>query len=111
MITVFQKSADELSVSFPYTPERVKHIKRISGRRWDPKSKCWLVPNTSGSQSQLKHEFQEEEIIWDSMTQEKTKDEKELAVQPTDSNNALTHQDSEWVKWCGLKSKTLTHKE
>ncbi|SDZ03442.1 site-specific tyrosine recombinase/integron integrase [Tindallia californiensis] len=106
MITIFQKNADELSVSFPYTPERVKRIKKITGRRWDPKSKCWLVPNTSGSQSQLMHEFQDEEIIWDSMTLEKTKDEKALEVQAADSNNTLTHLKKQ-LTLKGYTSKTI----
>ncbi len=62
-IRVSKSNDDELMVMFSYSPERVKTIKRIEGRRWDSKRKCWIVPYTDDSVVSLKKLFNEELIV------------------------------------------------
>ncbi len=45
-IQLFPKEDGRIIVSFPYTPERVKKIKTVPGRKWDFQKKHWSVPHT-----------------------------------------------------------------
>ena len=56
---------EELIVKFNYTSGRVKKIKLIDGRRWDPEEKFWTIPYTEEAVEQLFNIFEDEEILVD----------------------------------------------
>ncbi len=52
-----KKEGDKLLVTFKYSKERVKKIKTIKGRRWNPDKKVWIIPYTVINLEQLKSLF------------------------------------------------------
>ena len=66
MIIKFEKeNEDLLSVKFEYNPDLVTKIKKINGRKWGPKSKCWTVPYGDKIIEQILSVFQDEEVFID----------------------------------------------
>lgn len=53
--TLYRSEGRVASVRFPYCPERVALIKKIDGRRWNPKTKCWEVPDNSRREAPRYH--------------------------------------------------------
>jgi site-specific recombinase XerD len=52
-----------LIVRFTYSPERVKAIRTISGRRWDADEKYWTVPHRDGTLRQLANAFSTDRVV------------------------------------------------
>ncbi len=50
---------NRLVVRFHYTPERVRKIKTVPGRRWHPEKKYWTVPDVKGMRERLMKLFAE----------------------------------------------------
>jgi len=46
-IKIKEANSKELHITFDYDAETVGKINSIKGRRWNPESKCWIVPDSS----------------------------------------------------------------
>lgn len=55
----------ELFVTFDYTEERVRNIKAINGRIWDPKKRHWIIPYTDEAISEFKKLFSNDKVVID----------------------------------------------
>jgi len=53
----------ELLVTFPYSEDRVRKIKTVAGRWWDPVLRAWVVPNTMQNLKKLTELFKDENMI------------------------------------------------
>ncbi len=51
-----------IAVYLPYTPKRLEKIKTISGRKWDPDIKCWILPHSNSIVQKLFSLFKGEQI-------------------------------------------------
>ena len=56
-ILVYAHENQGIIVKFPFSKARVAKIRTISGRQWDNKNRCWLLPNTLQSHTALKRLF------------------------------------------------------
>lgn len=62
MIQVLKQNENAIKVIFPFNPELVMKIKSISGRKWNPDGKYWIVPNTPDILNRLLKIFENENI-------------------------------------------------
>ncbi|MGM0369348.1 MAG: site-specific tyrosine recombinase/integron integrase [Bacillota bacterium] len=58
-----EKVKNKLAVKFPYSKTRVKKIKEINNREWNPDNKAWLLPYNYWSLQQIRKKFVSERII------------------------------------------------
>ena len=61
-IRVQAGNAGEMIVRFTYTEDRVEKIRTIIGRKWDPDTKCWIVPRSKESVDALLAVFEEDRV-------------------------------------------------
>ena len=61
-VVVYRNGGPMVSVSIPYTEDRVSRIRLIEGRRWNPKTKCWEIPDGPGVEDLLRRLFPEDVI-------------------------------------------------
>jgi site-specific recombinase XerD len=47
----------EIRLSFPYKAELVERLKKLPGRRWDPKRRIWRVPDTPANREAVQSIF------------------------------------------------------
>ncbi|MFE6075517.1 hypothetical protein ACFVQB_13685 [Paenibacillus sp. NPDC057886] len=45
-IIITKGSADLLCIQIPYNAEHIQRIRQITGRRWEPHTKRWIIPYT-----------------------------------------------------------------
>lgn len=63
---------DEIAVAFEYNADIVRNIKKIKGRKWDHKSRQWIIPNISSNKIKLMDIFQGKNIVWEKSTNSST---------------------------------------
>ncbi|GAA0748326.1 hypothetical protein [Clostridium oceanicum] len=56
---------DRLYVSFNYTEDRIRRIKKIQGNKWSYKNKSFSVPNTKETIDRIVLAFYDEEVMLD----------------------------------------------
>lgn len=56
---------DRLYVSFNYTEDRIRRIKKIQGNKWNYRNKSWSVPNTKETIDRIVLAFYDEEVMLD----------------------------------------------
>ncbi len=108
-MSIIIKGIDDgkLLITFPYSEDRVRKIKTVTGRRWDSISRAWTVPYTMQNLKKLSELFEDEDITW-----------RNLKVRPdmsgTDSitEGSLTKEDvltafTNYLKLKGYSRKTI----
>ncbi|MDR9744400.1 hypothetical protein [Paenibacillus taichungensis] len=45
-ITITKGSTNSLHIRCPYNPAYIQRIHQITGRKWEPKQKMWIIPYT-----------------------------------------------------------------
>lgn len=65
MITVCREK-NRIKVTFPYSPDLIKKIKTIPGRRWHPEEKCWTIYDTDEAIARFFTLFSKEKMEIDS---------------------------------------------
>lgn len=55
----------ELFITFSYTEERVKRMKTIQNRSWNPEKKYWIIPYTDEAICQFNKAFADDKIVMD----------------------------------------------
>ena len=63
IVSIKPGEGGRLLVLFPYTPERVLAIKKISGRKWHPEGRYWSVPDRAGTLELLRSCFSEDRVV------------------------------------------------
>lgn len=53
-----------MAISFDFDEEIIKRIKRVEGRRWEPKKKYWIVPNNTESKIKLMNVLKDYDLNW-----------------------------------------------
>ena len=56
------KKENKFGVKVPYSEERVRKMKKVEGRKWDPKNRVWVIPAKLKIFKSLKRIFSEEKI-------------------------------------------------
>lgn len=64
LIQIRRGEPGRLVVSFPYSPERVAKVRRITGRRWHPDERSWSVPDSPEAIAALRGLFQGDEVVF-----------------------------------------------
>ncbi|WP_408956122.1 site-specific tyrosine recombinase/integron integrase [Natroniella sp. ANB-PHB2] len=62
MSIYLEKEAEEIIVKFNYSADRVKRIKKINGRKWDPKRKAWRIPYSIKNIEEIKRLFKDDKL-------------------------------------------------
>ncbi|MCK8828248.1 site-specific integrase [Natroniella acetigena] len=62
MSIYLEKEAEEIMVKFNYSAERVERIKKIKGRKWDPKRKVWRIPYSIKNIEEIKRLFRNDKV-------------------------------------------------
>lgn len=61
-VIVYRDGRDRVSVSIPYSEDRVAKIKMVHGRKWNAKTKCWEIPDDPGVEDVLRKLFPEDVV-------------------------------------------------
>ncbi|MFX3647922.1 MAG: hypothetical protein ACE3K2_28950 [Paenibacillus sp.] len=62
-IIVTKGSADSLHVHIPYKTVYIQRIRQISGRRWEPKQKLWIIPHNITSIQEFTNHFDVKDTV------------------------------------------------
>ena len=61
-ILIYRNDGETVSVSFPYSQERVERIRTLEGRQWNSKTKCWELPYTKDLEHLLVALYPEDQV-------------------------------------------------
>ncbi len=67
MISIQKINREEIQIRFNFKQELVDKIRNIEGRRWEPNTKSWIIPNNAKSINALIRFFINEDIDWGSI--------------------------------------------
>lgn len=61
-ITITIGSTDSLHIRIPYTPAYIQCIRQITGRRWEPQLKVWIIPYTIDAVQEFISQFDPNDV-------------------------------------------------
>ncbi|MBD8840061.1 hypothetical protein MHB85_07730 [Paenibacillus sp. FSL K6-4396] len=61
-ITITKGSTDSLHIRCPYNPAYIQCIRQITGRKWEPKQKMWIIPCTIAAIQEFTSQFDPDEV-------------------------------------------------
>jgi len=103
-IQVLPGAQGQAIVKFTYTAERVDRIRRIPGRKWDPDTKCWIIPHSREAIDALLGLFDDEHVYVDPTLLESVEQGKEEEGMPN-KVSLLTRMAQE-LRLRGYRAKT-----
>ena len=103
-IRIMAGAPGEMIVRFTYTQDRVEKIRTITGRRWDPDTKCWIVPRKKDTIDGLLSLFGDERLTVDPLLLSLGSTQKEKEC-PTNCTAVLMRMAQE-LRLRGYRAKT-----